>query len=221
MLAVMAREADGRNGGRPAAEAPAGPMRRCLVTRAVRPKAELIRFVAGPDGRVVPDLAEALPGRGLWLSACRDVLHSGCARNVFAKAAKMPLHPAPDLPDEVERLLVRRCVELIGLARRAGAAVGGFDKVSGRIASGSLGVLSQARDAAEDGRRKLRAMTRSRQAEVPIVEVLDAGELGQAFGARSFVHVALDQGSLARRLVIETTRLAGLRGRSAEESEVT
>ena len=221
----MAGAAESRNPGRPEAAddkgSVGGPMRRCLVTRAVRPKAELIRFAAGPDGTVVPDLAESLPGRGLWLSACRDVLHTACARNAFTKAAKMPLHPAPDLPDEVERLLVRRCIELIGLARRAGAAVGGFDKVSGRIASGSPGVLLQARDAAEDGRRKLRAMARSRQAEVPVVEILDAGELGQAFGARSFVHVALDQGSLARRVLIETTRLAGLRGRSAEESEVS
>ena len=218
MVAVMAREAEAQSGARDEA---AGPLRRCLVTRAVRPKAELIRFVAGPDGAVVPDLAEVLPGRGLWLSACRDVLHSACARNVFAKAAKMPLHPAPDLADEVERLLVRRCIELIGLARRAGAAVGGFDKVSGRIASGSPGVLLQARDAAADGRRKLRAMARTRHAGVPVVEILDAGELGQAFGARSFVHVALDEGSLARRVIVETSRLAGLRGRSAEESEVS
>ena len=218
MVAVMAREAEAQSGARHEA---AGPLRRCLVTRAVRPKAELIRFVAGPDGAVVPDLAEVLPGRGLWLSACRDVLHSACARNVFAKAAKMPLHPAPDLADEVERLLVRRCIELIGLARRAGAAVGGFDKVSGRIVSGSPGVLLQARDAAADGRRKLRAMARTRHAGVPVVEILDAGELGQAFGARSFVHVALDEGSLARRVIVETSRLAGLRGRSAEESEVS
>ena len=34
--------------------------RRCIVTRATGPKAGLIRFVAGPDDAIVPDLAERL-----------------------------------------------------------------------------------------------------------------------------------------------------------------
>lgn len=188
-----------------------GPLRRCLVTGDVRPKAELIRFVAGPDGRVVPDLAEKLPGRGMWLSPRRDVLHTACARNLFAKAAKMPVRPEPGLADEVERILARRCVDLLGLARRAGAAVGGFEKVGGRIASGAAGVLLQACDAADDGRRKLRAMAQAKDAAFPIVECLDAGELGQAFGGRTLVHVALDRGPLAQRMCAEAARLAGLR----------
>ena len=45
----------------------ADTVRRCAVTRALRPKDELIRFVFGPDGAVVPDLKEKLPGRGVWL----------------------------------------------------------------------------------------------------------------------------------------------------------
>lgn len=220
MLPNMARHEQSRRGDR-SGRRESGPMRRCLITRAVKPRAELIRFVAGPDGSVVPDLAGTLPGRGLWLSPRRDVLHTACARNAFARAAKMPLRPASDLVDDVERLLVQRCVELIGLARRAGAAVGGFEKVAARIASDAVGVLLQARDAAEDGRRKLRAMALAKHAGFPIVEMLDARELGQAFGDRAFVHVALDKGSLARQVIIETTRLAGLRGKAADESKVS
>ncbi len=199
----------------------AGAMRRCIVTGAVRPKADLIRFVAGPDGGVVPDLAENLPGRGLWLSARRDVLHTACVRNAFAKAAKAPLRPAPDLADQVERLLVRRCVELLGLARRAGQAVGGFERVAGRIASGTVGVLLQARDGAEDGRGKLRTLARAHDPALSIGECFDARELGHAFGDRSFVHVALDRGALARRIWRETARLAGLRETPMEASRPT
>jgi len=47
----------------------AGPERTCLATRELRPKSELIRFVTGPDGSVVPDIAGKLPGRrskGNW-----------------------------------------------------------------------------------------------------------------------------------------------------------
>ena len=38
--------------------------RRCALTRAHRPKDDLIRFVLGPDGTVVPDLKERLPAAG-------------------------------------------------------------------------------------------------------------------------------------------------------------
>ena len=50
------------------------PERRCIVTGEVQPKAGLIRFVAGPDGQVVPDLAEKLPGRGIWVTADRAAI---------------------------------------------------------------------------------------------------------------------------------------------------
>jgi len=195
--------------------------RRCIVTGEVRPKDQLIRFVAGPEGSVVPDLAEKLPGRGLWLLACRDVIHTACARNAFARAAKAPLRPASDLADQVERLLVRRCTELLGLARRAGLAVGGFEKVAARISGGAAGVLLQARDAAEDGRRKLRTMANARVPFVPVVECLDAEDLGRVFGDRPFVHVALDRGTLARRFCNEAARLDGLRVVSMGASERT
>ena len=45
------------------------PERTCIVTRAVKPVAELIRFVLGPDDQVVPDLKHKLPGRGVWVTA--------------------------------------------------------------------------------------------------------------------------------------------------------
>ena len=59
--------------------------RRCIVTRESLPEPRLIRFVLAPDGRVVPDLARKLPGRGLWLSARRDIVDRACAGNLFAK----------------------------------------------------------------------------------------------------------------------------------------
>ena len=34
-----------------------GPLRRCIVTRERLPKERMIRFVVGPDGAIVPDLA--------------------------------------------------------------------------------------------------------------------------------------------------------------------
>ena len=45
--------------------------RRDLVTHEVMDESRLIRFVAGPDGSVFPDLGRKLPGRGLWVAADR------------------------------------------------------------------------------------------------------------------------------------------------------
>ena len=105
------------------------PERRCIVTGEVQPKAGLIRFVAGPDGQVVPDLAEKLPGRGIWVSADRAAIDKAAAKGLFSRAAKAPVKAPVGLDDLVEAGVARRLVELVSLARKSGRAVAGFEKV--------------------------------------------------------------------------------------------
>src|SRR5690349_17114479 len=92
--------------------------RRDVVSGEVMDEARLIRFVAGPDGQVVPDLARKLPGRGVWVAADRASLAAAVKKNLFARSAKAPLKAATDLPDQVERLLKSRLLSGLGLARR-------------------------------------------------------------------------------------------------------
>ncbi len=186
-------------------------VRRCIASGELRPKAELIRFVADPGGTVVPDLAGRLPGRGLWLSPRREHLERACARNLFAKAAKAPLRVPDDLPARVEKLLSRRCLELIGLAKRAGQAVSGYQRVASLLASGGVAVLLAAVDTAEDGRRKLRAAARAQESAPQVVELFTAEELGRALGQAARAHVAIAPGGFAERLAMEAARLSGLR----------
>ena len=193
-------------------------VRRCIASGELRPKAELIRFVADPDGIVVPDLAGRLPGRGLWLSPRREHLERACARNLFARAAKAPLRVPEDLPARVEKLLSRRCLELIGLAKRAGQAVSGYQRVASLLASGGVAVLLAAVDTAEDGRRKLRAAARAQVSAPQVVEVFTAEELGRALGQAARAHVAIAPGGFAERLAMEATRLSGLRGELRREN---
>ena len=110
-----------------------GPQRRCIASGEVRPKDELLRFVVGPDGAVVPDPAGRLPGRGLWLSPRRDMLEKACVRNLFAKAARAAVRLPDDLPACTEAALRRRFLELLGLANRAGQMIAGFQKVKDRL----------------------------------------------------------------------------------------
>jgi len=188
--------------------------RRCLVTGELRPKSELLRFVAGPGDTVVPDILERLPGRGLWLTARRDIVAAACSKGLFAKAARARITAPADLADQVEALLARRCCDLLGLARRAGQAAGGFEKVRAWIRSGKAGVLLEAADGAEDGRRKLRALARA----VPVIAVLRGDELAASFGRDALVHVAVKGGKLADGLMRDAARLAGFRAAGAPKS---
>ncbi len=193
---------------REAAPEGGGAVRRCLATGALRPKAELLRFVASPDGAVVPDILERLPGRGLWLVASRDIVAAAISKGLFAKAARAPVAAPADLADQVEALLARRCCDLLGLARRAGQATAGFEKVRAWIRSGKAGVLLGAADGAEDGRRKLRALARG----IPVISVLRGDELAAALGRETAVHAAVRGGKLAESLRRDAARLEGFRG---------
>jgi predicted RNA-binding protein YlxR (DUF448 family)/ribosomal protein L30E len=190
-----------------------GPERRCIATGTVHPKAELLRFSVAPDGTVIPDLGHILPGRGIWLSASRDVVNTAVAKKLFAKAARRQVGVPADLADRIEALLMRRCLDTIGLARRAGQAVMGFEKVCAEVRAGRAALLMAARDAGRDGRDKVRGLGNG----LPVIEIFDGAELGPVFGRDAAVHVCLSPGKLARRLIEESSLLAGFReGRPGE-----
>ncbi|MEI6558654.1 MAG: RNA-binding protein [Rhodospirillaceae bacterium] len=189
------------------------PLRRCIVTGTVQPKVGMIRFVVSPEGAVVPDLDGTLPGRGLWLTAERAVVERAMARNQFAKAARRAVRVEPDLLSRLTLLLERRCLDLIGLARRAGQAVAGFEKVrealqAGRVCRvGAPGLLLAAADGAADGRSKLRGLA----GQLPVLEAFESKALGAALGRDITVHALIARGALADRLRVDAGRLMGLR----------
>jgi hypothetical protein len=183
------------------------PERRCLVTREVKERDRMIRFVLDPAGQVVPDVDGRLPGRGMWLSADRNVLNRAIAANLFARAARARAQVRADLAEQVERLLVSRALDCLGLARRAGQVAMGFDQVRACLRSSSAAVLIAAADSAPDGRRKLRQLAPG----VPVITAFSKAELGAALGREGIVHVAVAPGGLARRLIGSVRRLAGFR----------
>lgn len=185
----------------------AGPQRRCLVTRRFGNKESLIRFVVGPDNRVVPDIAAKLPGRGIWLSADRDVVNTACDGNLFAKGFRAAVSVDAEMTRRVEDLVAKRCLGLLGLSRRAGDVSLGFERVSEALATGAAGVGVIAMEAAENSRRKIERAA----GEVPVLSLFTTDELAQALGREHVVYVAVTKGRNAARLVVEAGRLAGFR----------
>ena len=185
-----------------------GPLRRCIASGERLDPDLMIRFVVGPEDRLAPDVAGKLPGRGIWVSARRDRLQQAIAKHLFARAARRPVKVDPDLAELVERLVERQCLDMIGLAKRAGAAVAGFDKVEAMLRRAPVGVLVEASDGAADGREKLRRLAPG----APVVSLFPAALLAGAMGRDGIVvHVAIARGKLAQRLVAASDRLAGLR----------
>jgi hypothetical protein len=183
--------------------------RRDIVSGEVMAEARLIRFVAGPDGLVAPDLARKLPGRGMWVAADRESVAAAVKKNLFARSAKAPLKAAADLPDLVERLLKQRLLAALGLARRAGDLTSGFEKVSATIQSGRAAWLIEASDGAPDGRRKILSLTRKQSRPPGVVGVFGSAELGLALGLENVIHTAFLAGRAAERWAEDVRRLAG------------
>jgi len=164
---------------------PAGPMRTCIVTGEETTPERMIRFVVGPEGEVVPDLARKLPGRGLWVRAERSAVEQAVARKAFARAARAAVSAPADLGERVERLLLGRALEDLSRARRAGRAVAGFVKVEQLIGQGRAGLLIVAAEADGDGIAKLLATG------LPLERLGDAASLGGVFGREQAVYVAV------------------------------
>ncbi|MGH6923592.1 MAG: RNA-binding protein [Propylenella sp.] len=192
-----------------------GRTRMCAVTRKVRPESELIRFVAAPDGSIVPDLKARLPGRGIWLDGKRAIVVEAVRRNAFQRGLKRPVKLAADLPDQVAARLREAALGRLGLARRAGAVAAGFAKTEAVIAYDEPAAVLAAADAAEDGLRKMRQTLRRRfgdSAPFPVICLFGSAELGLAMGRADVIHAAVLQGPAGRSFVEAATRLQRYEG---------
>ncbi len=184
------------------------PERRCIATGESQPKAGLIRFVVGPEGRIAGDILGKLPGRGIWVAADRAALEKATKKGLFARAAKEKVTVPDGLLAEVEAGLARRVIDLISMDRKAGRAVTGFEKVKDWLTKGEAVVLIQASDGSERGKDKLHPPP----GDDAYIGCLTAAEIGLAFGRDYAIHAALAAGGLTERVVEEAARLSGVRG---------
>lgn len=191
-----------------AAAMEAGPVRRCIATQRPLAPEQAIRFVVAPDGALTPDLERRLPGRGMWVAAEKEALDKAVAKDLFSRAARQKLALPANLPQLLQRLLLQRLLDALGLARRAGQAVAGYEKVQEFVVRHGAGVLLLAGDAGRDAKGRSGALSRG----APVVEILGAAELGAAFAREQAVFAAIAPGRLAQRVIVDSARLAGLRG---------
>ena len=194
--------------------------RMCVLTREVRPVADLIRFVVGPDGAAVPDLKSKLPGRGVWVTATRDALAEAVKRKALVRGFKREVRLNADLVTQTGQLLEQAVLDSLAMAGKAGLVANGFGKTEAALADEDKRVIGliHATDAAPDGVRKLGAALRRRDSgdQVAVITSLTTAQLDLALGRPNVVHAALLAGPAGGTFLARLRRLE--RFRSGEQS---
>ena len=190
--------------------------RTCSVTRRAGGADALLRFVAGPDGSLVPDLKRKLPGRGCWVTAEHTHVEQAVRRNLFPRALKQQVSVPADLAAMVDALYVRAALGALGLARKAGQVALGAAKVEAKVRSGEALCVLHAAEAAEDGIRKIvnarRATLLAGGPEIAAYKLFREDEMGLALGGANVIHAALlasEAGKAAQKRVVALDRYRG------------
>jgi len=192
-----------------------GSERTCALTRELKPVAELIRFVVGPAGDVVPDVKRKLPGRGIWVTATREAIANAVDRNVFARGFKREVHVSAGLAAQTEQLIERAALDALAIAGKAGAVVSGFSKVEAACGGDGILALVHAADAGDDGKRKLAAALRRNSAgesrEIALIDAFTGIQLDLALNRPNVVHAALLAGPGSETFLTRVARLTRFR----------
>lgn len=185
--------------------------RKCIQTGEILPESELVRFAIAPDSSIMPDVRARAPGRGLWLKPQHDVLSAAIKRRSFARAAKAKVLVPADLPARTDEALCRAALGILGLAKRSGELLCGFDQVRALLQSRQPTCLIEASDGAADGRGKVLALARGKWGEVTVINCFTKEEMGAAIGRTESTHMALTNAGLAEQLMFHGQRLAAFR----------
>lgn len=180
--------------------------RKCIATGKVLAKSELVRFVLGPNSVIFPDPENKLPGRGIWVKADRSAILKAEKSKLFSRAANQSAECLENLAEQVEILIANRIIKLIGLSRKSGQCICGYEKVKDWLKKDIAEVLIQSSDGSNREKSRLRTPS-----DGSYIGWLSSKELGKAFGRENITHCALASGGLTQRIVEDAQRLKGLR----------
>lgn len=203
--------------------------RRCVVSGKTAPRETLVRLVASPAGLVLPDVQAKAPGRGAWIGVSREELGAaqadGKLRGALARAFKTgELQIPDDLPDMIEKALIRLLLDRLGLEIRTGALILGSHRIADAARSGEVAMLCHASDASDDGAAKLDQAWRVgldkqgsgiRGIRLP----LDRAALSVALGRENVVHLALAGDDAAERVNGALARLLHYLGHDVPKTD--
>ena len=197
-----------------------GPLRTCIVTRETLAPEQMIRFVRGPDGTVVPDLRSKLPGRGVWVTCSHKLLAEAIRKHMFGRGLKAEVRIPETLLGDVETLMHQNALQSLSIANKAGLVVSGQMKVEAALEKGNITALIQAIDGGSDGARKLLQVVHRLLGEaadrIEKVECFTSAQLDLALGRTNVIHAAIKRGAAGQAFALHCRRLTAFRSGQAD-----
>lgn len=175
-------------------------------------KNDLIRFVRDPAGQLLVDYQNRLPGRGAYTCVDPDCIGKAVSQGAFSRSFKQSVS-VPDgvvLIEAVAQVLRRRVLNLIGIARKAGAIVSGSHTVLQALGKPDASLLIVATDAAEGTANKI--LNKARGCKIPFFKMFDKQTIGAAVGRDERSHLVLTNKQFARNIILEIDRLKNIAG---------
>lgn len=177
--------------------------RKDIVSGKVMDGNELLRFTVTPDNQVIPDFKKRLPGKGVYVACSLSALKTAVAKNLFAKAFKKNVKANAELVELVEKILRKKGLESINLAKKAGDLLTGFEKVREALGKGKAAFLLEAKDAGADGHEKMLSAAKG----LEVFVLYDVEELDQALDRVNTVHAAILKGEMSKMVYNDLKRL--------------
>lgn len=177
--------------------------RKCIVSKEVKEKENLLRFVADNEGRIIPDFKKKLQGKGVYVSNSKKALMEAVDKNLFAKALKLKVRAGTDLIDMVENILKKSGLEAVSLSKKAGVLVTGFEKVKEALKKDKIAFVLEAKDAGDDGHNKIVSLAKN----LELFDLYSVEELDKVLGKTNTVHAAFMKSDAAKMVYAKLHKL--------------
>ncbi|MCD6581198.1 MAG: DUF448 domain-containing protein [Desulfuromusa sp.] len=184
-----------------------GPQRTCIACRQAKDKNQLVRYVVAPDGTVLVDYRQRLPGRGAYTCISIQCLGDAVKKNSFKRCFKGQCHSV-DL-DELRQQLVlaveQKITNLIGMSRKSGQVISGSNAVIDALRKkSSLALVIIAEDISAAIGQKIETLVR--RENIYSARLYKKQMIGQMLGKEERSVIAVQAGLLADSLLNELHR---------------
>lgn len=185
----------------------APPLRSCVACRANAVKRDLLRFVAAPDGMILADLQQKLPGRGAYTCLKARCLALAVKKRQLARAldCEAGTDDAERLTAQVKEKLEERIAAYLSLANKGGKVVSGSDRVQEQLKKGTTGLLFIATDISADIGAKFQALAKTQG--VRVSALFDKERLGALIGKELRSVLAVVDSGFVGPMTLEMQRL--------------
>jgi predicted RNA-binding protein YlxR (DUF448 family) len=184
-----------------------GPERTCLACRTQLDKESLLRFVVAPDGSLLIDYRQRLPGRGAYTCKNLQCLRDAVRKRAFSRAfrGRCKEISAEQLEAQFRDEVRQKICNLIGIARKSRRIVAGsnatLDALKGRA---RIALVFVAVDISTGVGEKV--MSAAKNNDVAVYRLFDKMMIGQLLGKGEVSAVAFPVDDLSVMILNELCR---------------